>query len=160
MGEMFTVMKRMVEEWSEEDDSLIISSRLKCLTGEIKSLSLKTEGYQWFKSNQVKADRIIRINPKGKYTVSESPEFQLGSVTNLWAVATQSDESGKPLKELAKIRIANRELPGSETFDEYIAMRSSCWILEERDGDFFCDCPICMKVVFYTCIFCVYKLIS
>ena len=106
-----------------------MSSRLKCLTGEIKSLSLKTEGYQWFKSNQVKADRIIRINPKGKYTVSESPEFQLGPVTNLWAVATQSDESGKPLKELAKIRIANRELPGSETFDEYIAMRSSCWIL-------------------------------
>ena len=99
-------------------------------------------------------------NQSSKYTVSESPEFQLGSVTNLWAVATQSDESGKPLKELAKIRIANRELPGSETFDEYIAMRSSCWILEERDGDFFCDCPICMKVVFYTCIFCVYKLIS
>ena len=145
MGEMFTVMKRMVEEWSEEDYALIMSSRLKCLTGEINSLSLKTEGYQWFKSNQVKADRMIRINPKGKYTFSESPEFQLGSVTKLWAVATQSDESGKPLKELAKIRIANRELPGSETFDEYIATHSSCWILEERDGDFFCDCPICMK---------------
>ena len=75
MGEMFTVMKRMVEEWSEEDYALIMSSRLKCLTGEINSLSLKTEGYQWFKSNQVKADRMIRINPKGKYTFSESPEF-------------------------------------------------------------------------------------
>ena len=102
MGEMFTVMKRMVEEWSEEEDSLILSSRLKGLTGEINSLSLKTDGYQWFKANQLKPDRIIRINPKGKYTVSESLEFQLGSVTNLWAVASQSDESGKPLKELAK----------------------------------------------------------
>ena len=106
MGEMFSVMKRMVEEWSEEDDSLIMSSRLKGLSGEINSLSLKTDGYQWFKANQLKPDRMIRINPKSKFTVSESPEFQLGSVTNLWAIASQSDESGKSLKSLAKIRIA------------------------------------------------------
>ena len=77
MGEMFSVMKRMVEEWSEEDDSLIMSSRLKGFSGEINSLSLKTDGYQWFKANQLKPDRMIRINPKGKYTVSESLEFQL-----------------------------------------------------------------------------------
>ena len=79
---------------------------------------------------------MIRINPKGKYTVSESLEFQLGSVTNLWAIASQSDESTKYLKDLAIIRIANRELPYSETFDEFMRMRTSCWILEERNGDF------------------------
>ena len=89
---------------------------------------------------------MIRINPKGKYRVSESLEFQLGSVTNRWAIASQSDESGKSLKDLAKIRIANRELPDSETFDEFMRMRTSCWILEERNGDFFCDCPVGIKV--------------
>ena len=129
MGLMFSVMKRMVEEWSEEDDSLIMSSRLKGLSGEINSLSLKTDGYQWFKANQLKPDRMIRINPKGKYTVSESLEVQLGSVINLWAIASQSDESGKSLKDLAKIRIANRELPDSETFDEFMRMRTSIRIL-------------------------------
>ena len=67
MGEMFSVMKRMVEEWSEEDDSLLFSPRLKALTGEINSLSLKTDGYQWFKTNHLKPDRILRINPKNSY---------------------------------------------------------------------------------------------
>lgn len=151
MGEMFAVLMRMVEEWSEEDDSILMSSRMAALTGQPNSLSLKTDGYQWFKSNQQKTDRILRINPKGKYTVSESDEFKLGKVSNLWVVASQSDTSDKPLKELAKVRLANRELPASTTFDEYIAMRSSCWIIEERDGDFFCDCPVGMKVYIICC---------
>ena len=55
------------------------------------------------------------------------------------------------MKERAKERLANRELPLSTTFDEYMEIRSSCWILEERveNGrrDFFCDCPVGIKVI-------------
>ena len=39
-----------------------------------------------------------------------------------------------------------RRLPLTSSFDEYLTIRSSCWILEERDGDYFCDCPVGMKV--------------
>ena len=83
--------------------------------------------------------------------MSESPEFNLGKVTNLWIVnSTEGLKSGKSLKERAKERLTHRELPLSTTFDEYMRIRSSCWILEERveNGrrDFFCDCPIGMKV--------------
>jgi hypothetical protein len=60
-------------------------------------------------------------------------------------------KSSKFLKERAKERLANRELPLSTTFDEYMEIRSSFWILEERveNGrrDFFCDCPVGMKVI-------------
>ena len=149
VGELIFVLTRLVEEWSEVDDKLLESPRLSLLEGEKTSLSLKTEGYQWFKKNQNKPDRIMKINPKGKYTVSESPEFLLGKVSNLWAVTTTSGlKSDKSLKERAKERMANRSEPEVEDFDEYMKIRTSCWILEEHDGDYYCDCPRGMKVCF------------
>ena len=55
-------------------------------------------------------------------------------------------KSGKSLKDRAKERLANRELPLGNSFDDYMRIRTSCWLLEERDGDFYCDCPIGKKV--------------
>jgi hypothetical protein len=52
--------------------------------------------------------------------MAESDELKLGKVSNFWVVASQSDTSENPLKELAKAWLANRELPASSTFDEYI----------------------------------------
>ena len=75
------------------------------------------------------------------YTVSESLEFQLGKVDKIWVVTSQSDSSGKPLKVRAKNRLSQRKEPSVSSFDEYMAVRNSCWILEERNGDYFCDCP-------------------
>ena len=41
----------------------------------------------------------MRIDPKDKYTVFEAPEFLLGSVSNLWAIASSAaSNSGKSLK--------------------------------------------------------------
>ena len=60
---------------------------------------LKTAGYQWYKLNKNKPNRIMRIDPKDKYTVFEAPEFLLGSVSNLWAIASSAaSNSGKSLK--------------------------------------------------------------
>jgi hypothetical protein len=75
IGELVAVLARMVSEWSEEDDRLLESSRSAALEKERNSLSLKTDGYQWYKVNKKGSDKILRINPKDKYTVSESSEF-------------------------------------------------------------------------------------
>ena len=139
MGELFNVLLNMVKEWSEEDQKLLEAGRTGALHGEKDSLSLKTEGYQWYKTNKSKSDRIIRINPGEKYSVNDS-------VTNFWAVSSSSDTTGKTLKENAKERMRHRKLPEVSSFDEYVSMRSSCWILEEVDGEFYCDCPVGMKV--------------
>ena len=74
IGELVEVLVRLVAEWSEEDDKLLESPRLALLEGEKNSLALKTAGYQWYKLNKKKLNRIIRIDPKDMYTVSEAPE--------------------------------------------------------------------------------------
>jgi hypothetical protein len=143
LGELFDVMLRMVKEWSEEDDVLLNSSRLATLHNQRDSLKLRTEGYQWFRRNRTSL--MLKINPKGKYLVSESEEFLLGKVDAIWAVDRSDNKSDRSLKERAKERIRERESPSSSTFDDYIAVRSSCWLIEERNGDFYCDCPPAMK---------------
>ena len=77
IGELLSVLARLVSEWSEEDDHLLNSSRLAALYGELNSLSLRTSGYQWYRVNKVGTDKILRINPEGKYTVSDSSEFNM-----------------------------------------------------------------------------------
>ena len=146
IGELLSVLARLVHEVSEEDDRLLVSSRLAVLHGERDSLSLRTGGFQWYQVNKTDSGKILRIDPKNKYTVSES--FGLGEVTNLWAVnSTEGLKSGTSLKERAKKRIQARDNPQSSNFDDYLEVRSSCWILEERSGDFYCDCPVGMKVI-------------
>ena len=72
-------------------------------------------------ANNSGTDKIIRINPKDKYTVSGSPEFLLGEVFDLWAVnSSEGLKSGTSLKERAKKRLQSRMLPQSLTFDNYI----------------------------------------
>ena len=49
------------------------------------------------------------------------------------------------LKARAKKRIEERGKATAASFEEYRELRSSCWLIEERDGDYYCDCPISMK---------------
>ena len=50
-------------------------------------VKLRTDGYQWMKLNKVRtSDRIIKVDPRGKYTVSGSSEFNLGKVDQIWQV--------------------------------------------------------------------------
>ena len=86
------------------------------------------------------------LDSRGKYTVSESSEFNLGKVEQLWVVASSENSmTSMPLKRLAKLRIKSRGEPEFDNFDEYMNVRTSCWILEFRNGQFFCDCPVGMK---------------
>jgi hypothetical protein len=150
LGELIGVLDTLVTEWSDESDHLLESSRLAALHGQKNSLKLRTDGYQYYLKNiKGSKDKILRINnPDGKYyTVSESSEFDLGRVPAIYVVNSSAGEkSGLPLKERAKQRLSHRRLPLSSSFDDYLTIRSSCWILEERDGDYFCDCPVGMKV--------------
>ena len=144
----------MVSEFSLKDDNLLFSNRLALLQDSTEGLKLRTEGYQWHQKNKLGSDKIICVNPKNKYTITESPEFHLGVVQKIWVVGSESDKTGKPLKFRAKERIAERGCPTKETFDKYMEMRCSCWILEEVRGnagvlDYFCDCPVAMKVSYF-----------
>ena len=142
------VVDRMVKEWGLVDDSLLFGSRMDFLFKEKSGLKLRTDGYQWMKQTKVKAsDKIIKVDPRGKYTISESSEFKLGKVDQIWVVASSENTmTDMSLKRLAKLRITLRGEPEFDSFDHYMAIRTSCWILEYRNGQFFGDCPIGMKV--------------
>ena len=148
LGTFLDVVDRMVKEWGMGDDSLLFGSRMDFLFKEKSGLKLRTDGYQWMKLTKVKAsDKSIKVDPRGKYTISESSEFQLGKVDQIWVVASSDNTlTDMSLKRLAKQRINLRGEPEFDSFDHYMAIRTSCWILEYRDGQFFGDCPIGMKV--------------
>ena len=103
------------------------------------SLKLKTKGYQWFVQNSSAASgKILKVkNPETKYTVMN--DFNLGPLDGLWAVSSSSTE-GSRLQDKAKERFLQRGVPDCPTFGSFVKTRTSCWILEEKDGEFFCDC--------------------
>ena len=136
----------MVTEFSLKDDTNLITSRLCYIEeGSKDALKLKTEGYQWAKINQVGTNKILSINVGNKYTISDSEEFNLGKVDRIWAVDSSENKIQMNLIQRAKNRISQRKSLDVNSFKEYKDMRTSCWLLEERDNDFFCDCPIGMK---------------
>ena len=148
LGTFMDIVSRMVLEYGEVEDSLLYGSRMDWLSTSSDGLKLKTQGYQWSKAIKLgTSDKIVKVDPKGKYTVSESSEFTLGKVDALWVVASSANPFPETnLKKLAKQRIKLHGNPEFSSVDQYMAIRQSCWILEERDGEFFCDCPKGMKV--------------
>ena len=143
LANFMDIVVRMIKEWSKQPD-ILSKSRTETLFNPKDGLKLRTDGYQWLKSNKTgSADRIICVKPDNKYTVSE--EFGIGQVDNLWVVASSSNKMGGSLKERAKERIKMRGAPSFKSFEHYMEVRTSCWIVEERDGNFNCDCPKGMK---------------
>merc|ERR1711954_34177 len=133
----------MVHEWSLEDFSLPLSQRHKVLFSKPNGLKLRRDGYSWFRTH-INNSNYVRINPSGRKLRSE--ELSLGKVDALWAVTSSSGSTMKSLREHAKIRMSVRLSPGKScSFSEHMEIRQSCWILEERNGKFYCDCPIGMK---------------
>ena len=125
------IVARMVKEWSEIDDFLLFGPRTDMLFKHKSGLKLRTEGYQWMKLNKIMtSDKIIKVDPKGKYTVSELDEFKLGKVDQIWVVASKNNSfTDSSLEKLAKNRIKLRGDPEFESFHQYLAIRQSCWII-------------------------------
>lgn len=143
LGNFFDIVDRMVNEWSKRSDDLLFQPRSSMLFEPKGGLKLRTEGYQWAKMNKSGSEKLISINPTNKYTISEA--FELGKVDKIWAVNSNSNTIQKPLKERAKERIKQRQNPDHKSFKEFKDVRTSCWLLEERNGEYYCDCPVDMK---------------
>jgi hypothetical protein len=117
----------------------------KCVTTQTTYLHLFYAGYQWWKSQRIGSAQILKVDPKGKFTIlgSCSPPCQIDQI---WIVESSSNTLTGPLIDLAKQRLKTRGSPSFSSFDDFKKVRQSCWIIEESGGEFFCDCPVCMKV--------------
>ena len=106
-------------------------------------------GYQWWKSQKIGNAQILKVNPNEKFTTRSR------QVDHIWIVESSHNSMSGSLADLAKQRIKTRDSPSFNHFDEYKKVRQSCWIIEESEGDFFCDCPVCMKVTYKLNALCV-----
>ena len=62
-------------------------------------------------------------------------------VSKIIGLASSANKvEGPTLKQLMKVRLIKRQNPVYESFDEFIAVRTSCHLVEEVEGEFLCDC--------------------
>ena len=142
LGSFIDCMLNMVHEWSLEDSSLLSSARSQILFSKPNGLSLRTDGYTWYKKHSHNSN-YVKINEAGRKTVSD--ELGLGKVDAIWAVTSSYSNTSVTLKEHVRLRMKNRVEPDCDSFEEYMDVRKCCWIIEERNGEFYCDCPLGMK---------------
>ena len=69
------------------------------------------------------------------------------NVSSIWAIpSSQTKQSELALKDIAKQRLSHRFNSSLLTsFDEYLKIRSSCYLVEQIGSEFFCDCYEGMK---------------
>ena len=145
LGTFMDIVGRMISEWSERDDTLLNGRRMDMLSSDPNGLRLKTEGFQWWKSQKIGTSKIFKVNPKDKFTILGT-SYSDRNVDWIWVVESSVNTLKQPLIDRAKGRLSSRGSPSFSHFNDFKEVRQSCWIIEESDGEFYCDCPVCMKV--------------
>ena len=127
-----------MRHWSLEDDALLDKEKHETLDeGQPESLKYRTDGYEWYLAHQGNRN-YVQMKPGGKKT-------QIENCDKLWVVPSSSAPVDSDLKALAMERMGQRFQITSNHFDEYVRIRTSCWILEQKGKNFYCDCPIGSK---------------
>ena len=147
VGAMFHIVDRMLREFAEEDDLLLREGRLAGLLrtevkdGQGKSgLARMTSGWKWaHEFRKGVTNKVVKIDPATPNYTTIAEEHHLGQVVQLFGV-NNSSKVCKPLKEKILDKLEERKHPSKKTWDEKKKILTACYFLEERDGDFFCDC--------------------
>ena len=136
LGTFIDVMMTLVNEMSLNDDSLLTKKKSETLFDQSDSLKIRTDGYSWYQEH--KADKFyVKVRLDGRRTMMEDIDV-------LWVVP--SSNSNDDLKTLAAQRLDQRwETTSRRSFDENIKIRSSCYIIEQKGREFYCDCFVGSK---------------
>ena len=127
-----------MKHWSLEDDSVLDIEKREALdVGQPDSLKLRTDGYDWYQTHKGNRN-YVQMKPGGKKT-------QIENCDKIWVIPSSNTPVDTDLKALAMERLGQRFLITSNNFDEYVQVRTSCWILEQKGDNFYCDCPIGSK---------------
>ena len=115
------------------------------------------DGYVYFNQN-LKALPEIRGGPEVRkknklveildfepsMTLSSNPGMAMGPVTKLIGLPATNNTDPQlahlSLPDLVRLRLEKRSHPEYNSFQEFFSIRSSCHLVEEINGDFYCDC--------------------
>ena len=64
---------------------------------------------------------------------------------SLAATDTDQELAHLSLSDLVLLRLEKRSNPQYSSLEEFFQIRRSCWLVEQINGDFYCDCPIGIK---------------
>ena len=137
----------MLREFAEEDDLLLREGRLAGLLrtdlkdGQGKTgLARMTAGWKWaHEFRKGVTNKVVKIDPRTPNYSTIAEEHNLGRVEQLFGV-NNSSKVTKPLKDKILDKLEERKNPSLKTWDEKKRILTACYLLEEREGDFFCDC--------------------
>ena len=122
-----------MRHWSCGADPLLDMEKYQVLQDRDNSLKLRREGYEWYQTHLSDKD-YVQVAPSLHPTLVEGCE-------RIWFVPSSKTPSGVSLRRLASKRLAGRFELSCQTFDDHMARRTSCWIVEQRGSNFYCDCP-------------------
>lgn len=94
-----------------------------------------------------KPNKLIELkDPDPSLTLSSVHGEEFGRVSKMFGVATSSNKiEGPSLSQLMRLRLIKRNNPVYESFEEFIAVRTSCHLVEEVAGEYLCDCRLGIK---------------
>ena len=147
LGQLFDIMERMLREWSENPhENLLKGERLdhvrdkQCKDGQgLTGLARQTNGYKFAHTYRKGVpNKVATINPGTRNFHTIASEHDLGEVTQMFGINTKGSTS--EILPKVKAKLAERANPSQKSWDEKKKILTSCWLVEERGGDFFCDC--------------------
>ena len=123
----------LVRRWSCEAGSLLDIQKFQLLRDQRNSHKLRREGYDWYQRH-LSDKNYVQVSPSDHPTQVEGCE-------KIWLVGSSKTPREVSLRILASKRLSGRFEISSRSFDDHMTRRSSCWILEQRGENFYCDCP-------------------
>ena len=101
-------------------------------------LARQTDGWKF--AHQYRAgvkNKVVRIPRQSENFTSVSEEHGLGRAEQIFAVNANYQND---LMRCAQEKMAERAQPSQKGWDEKKKILQSCWLIEEVNGDYFCDC--------------------
>ena len=88
------------------------------------------------------ANKVVELcNPETSLTLAANPGMDIGKATRIIGLVSKGNSlTNFSLKDLVRLRLTKRRNPAYDSFEEFLAVRTSCHLVEEVNGDYFCDC--------------------
>ena len=89
-----------------------------------------------------KPNKLVELaDPEEDLTLAATPGLNKGRVAKILGLASSRNTFGHlSLVDLVRLRLSKRRRPVYGIYEEFVNIRTCCNLVEEIEGEFFCDC--------------------
>ena len=87
-------------------------------------------------------NKLVELaDPEEDLTLAATPGLNKGRVAKILGLASSRNTFGHlSLVDLVRLRLSKRRRPVYGNYEEFVNIRTCCNLVEEIEGEFFCDC--------------------